>query len=243
MLLRLAVLVVACAPLALPQTGSLPQREALYYNIEWRLITAGKAQLEWSSSPQGRQVKLHVESVGLVSKLFKVEDDYTAALNQSLCALSSQLTSHEGSRLRDTRIAFDYPARKASYLERDRAKNTTLAAMETEIPSCVHDLVGGLYYLRTLNLEPNQSAQIPVSDGKKAVTVRVEARQREDVKTPSGSYKTIPYEIFIFDNVLFRRSAHLHVWLADDRARTPVQIRVRMAFTVGSITLQLEKRE
>ena len=246
MLLRLLALALVCAPLALPQVNPLPGRETLTYNVEWRLISAGKARLEWNAAPQpqaGWQAKLHLESVGLVSKLFKVEDDYTASLNQSLCALGSQLISHEGSRQRDTRVSFDYSNKKASYLERDRLKNTTLLAHEIDIPGCVHDVIGGLYYLRTLNLEPGQSAQTPVSDGKKFATAKVEAQLREDVKVPSGSYRTIRYEALLFDNVLFRRSAHLYVWLTDDRRKLPVQIRVKMAFTVGTITLELEKHE
>ena len=100
-------------------------------------------------------------------------------------------------------------------------------------------MAGGVYFLRTLNLEPGQSTEIPVSDGKKSVLAKVEAQQREDVRTPSGSYKTIRYEIYLFNNVLYRRSAHLFVWLTDDRRRLPVQIRVRMQFTIGTITLQL----
>jgi hypothetical protein len=71
----------------------------------------------------------------------------------------------------------------------------------------------------------------------------VEAQQREEVKIPGGPYKTIRYEIYLFDNVLYRRSAHLYVWLTDDRRRLPVQIRVRMQFTIGTITLQLINTE
>jgi hypothetical protein len=47
----------------------------------------------------------------------------------------------------------------------------------------------------------------------------------------------------LFDNVLYRRSAHLNIWLTDDRRKLPVQIRVRLQFAIGSITLQLEKHE
>ena len=82
-----------------------------------------------------------------------------------------------------------------------------------------------------------------MSDGKKSVMARVEAQQREDVKVPDAAYKTIRYEVFLFDNVLYRRSAHLHVWLTDDRRKLPVQVRVRLQFTIGTITLQLEKHE
>lgn len=246
-MLRLPVLLLAYIPSAFPQSASLPSKETLTYNVEWRLITAGKATVQWTSVPQrerpGWQVNLHLESVGLVSKLFAVEDDYSANLNQALCAQSSLMTSHEGSRRHETKVIFDPETRKASYLERDLAKNTVLGSQEVDIPECVHDVIGGMYFLRTLNLEPGQSMEVPVSDGKKSVMARVEAQQREDVKVPEATYKTIRYEIFLFNNVLYRRSAHLHVWLTDDRRKLPVQVRVRLQFTIGTITLQLEKHE
>ncbi|PWT97940.1 MAG: hypothetical protein C5B51_30325 [Terriglobia bacterium] len=244
---RWLALFVACAPSALPQSGPLPARETLTYNIEWRLVTAGKAILQWSAVSQrddpGWQANLHLESVGLVSKLFKVEDDYTVSYRQPLCAQSSLLTSHEGNRRRETRVTFDGETRKASYQERDLVKNTTVASQEIDIPECVHDVLGGLYALRTLNLEPGQSAEIPVSDGKKSVMAKVEAMSREDVKVPDGAYKTIRYEILLFNNVLYRRPARLYVWLSDDRRKLPVQVRVRMQFTIGTVTMQLEKHE
>ena len=232
------------APLASPQ--SLPARETLYYTVEWRLITAGKARLDWTSGQRpraGPQVNLRLESVGLVSKFFKVEDDYSANLNAALCGQSLQMTTNEGSRQRETKVTFDSAARKASYLERDRAKNTVLASHDIDIPPCVHDVVGGLYYLRTLNIEPGQSIEAPVSDGKKSVMAKVEAQQREDIKTPLGAFKTIRYEIYVFNNVLYRRPAHLNVWLTDDRRRLPVRVQVRMQFAIGTITLSLEKVE
>ena len=238
----LALLVFA--QLVTPQ--SLPTRETLYYTIEWRLITAGKAKLEWIPEQRPRtepQVNLHLESVGLVSKFFKVEDDYSANLNPALCGQSLQMTTNEGSRQRETKITFDSASRKASYLERDRVKNTVLASHEIDIPPCVHDVIGGLYFVRTLNLEPGQSAQVPVSDGKKSAMAKVEAQQREDIKTPGGTFKTIRHEMNVFNNVLYRRSAHLYVWLTDDRRKLPVRVQVRMQFAIGTITLSLEKAE
>jgi len=229
--------------LAFPQGNALPAREKLTYTIEWRLITAGKATVQWVSTGGDAQINLRVESVGLVSKLFRVEDDYRANMGAGLCAQAVQLTSHEGSRERETKITFDYPNHRADYLERDRAKNTVLLARETDIPPCVHEIIGGLYHLRTLNLEPGQSAQVPLTDGKKSVMAKVEAQQREEVKTPAGTFKTIRYEAYVFDNVLYRRPAHLYVWLTDDRRKLPVEIRVRMQFAIGTITLQLEKHE
>ena len=238
---------LVCTPLAFPQTSNLPPKETLSYNIEWRLISAGKARLEWNAVPSqprpGWQVNVHVDSAGLVSKLFKVEDVYSSNLSPGLCLQSSQLSAHEGNRRRDTKITFDPEGRKAVYLERDLVKNAIVESKEIETPDCVHDVVGGIYLMRTLNLEPGQTAEVPVTDGKKSAMVKVEAQQREEIRTLDGTYKTIRYEIYLFNNVLYRRSAHLNVWLSDDRRRLPVQIRVRMQFTIGTITLQLEKHE
>jgi len=118
-----------------------------------------------------------------------------------------------------------------------------LLAQDIEIPPCVHDVAGGLYFLRTLNLEPGHSVNVAVSDGKKSVMAKVEAQQREDVKTPEGVFHTIRYEAYLFDNVLYRRPAHLNIWLTDDRRKLPVEIRVRMQFAIGTIALLLEKHE
>jgi hypothetical protein len=244
---KLLLPLLVCATLVFSQSGGLPAKETFHYSIDWRLFSAGKATVELTTTAPprpGYQASLHLESTGIVSKLFKVEDDYSASMNSAYCAQTLQMTTHEASRLRETKITFDGEAKKASYLERDRARNNAIVlSQETDIPPCVHDVIGGLFFIRTLNLEPGQSTQIPVSDGKKSVMVKVEAQAREDVKTPEGSFKTIRYEVYLFDGVLYKRSAHVNLWVSDDRRRLPVQIRVRMTFTIGTINLQLEKHE
>ena len=226
---------------------SLPAREKLEYTVEWRLITAGKVQLGWGANPQadkaGWQTKVHLESTGLVSRLFKVSDDYTSVMTEGLCASSTLMLAQEGRRHRETRVTFDSATHKASYREKDLNTNAVAASNDIDIPPCVHDVFGGLYLLRTLHLEPGQSAQVPVSDGKKSVSAKVEAQARETVKTPAGTFKTIRYEAYVFNDVLYRRPAHLYVWLTDDARKLPVQVRVKMQFTIGTITLQLEKDE
>jgi hypothetical protein len=243
---NLVVAVLVCLPAASPQTATPPATESLSYSIEWRLFNAGHAKIDLTPNSQprtGYEVRLHMDSTGIVSKLFKVEDDYLANLGPGYCAETVQMSIHEGIRSREAKVTYDSESRKASYLERDRTRNNAvILSKETDIPPCVHDVVGGLFFLRTLNLEPNQSTMIPVSDGKKSVMAKVEAQQREDIKTPAGTFKTIRYEVYLFNGALYQRSAHLNVWLTDDRRKLPVQIRVRMTFTIGTITLTLDKQ-
>ena len=224
--------------------GPLPSSETLQYNVEWRLITAGKMSIHFAATGgDGFQAKVHMESAGLVSKLFKVDDDYSSTLDQSLCASSSFFKTHEGNRQRETKITFDAVRKKASYLERDTVKNTVVLAHDIDIPLCVCDIAGGLYRMRTLNIEPGQTAQVPISDGKKSALVRVDAQRIETVKTPAGVFKAVRYEAFLFNNVIYRRSGRAYIWLTNDRRRLPVQIQVHLQLAIGTITLQLEKEE
>jgi len=220
--------------------------EVLDYAIEWRLIAAGTAKMTWTALPRisttANELKLHLESSGLVSRLFRVDDDYTASLTQNFCAQNSFISAHEGNRNKETRVTYDPQTRKAMYLEKDLNKNSSITH-DVDIPPCVHDVIGGLLVLRSLRLEPGKTVQIPVSDGKKFVQVKIESQRREDLTTALGPRKTIRYEIFLFDNVLYKRSGHLHVWLTDDNARLPVQLQVRLQFTIGTITFKLQKEE
>jgi len=237
---------------ASPQAGAAASSatvqppETLDYQIEWRLIPAGIAHLTWAAVPNSAanntEIRLHLETAGLVSRLFRVGDDYTALLAQNLCSQNTFLSAHEGNRNRETRVIFDAQSRKASAIEKDLGKNTT-TAHDVAIPACVHDVLGGLLVLRNLRLDPGKTAQIPISDGKKFVQAKVESQMREELKTPLGTFKTIRYEVFLFDNVLFRRSGHLHVWLTDDAERLPVQLQVRLQITIGTITFRLWKPE
>ena len=232
---------------ALENTAPLAQKEILHYGVEWRLIRAGMARISWTPTRTGQnpgwEGGLHVESAGLVSKLHKVNDDYLVQIADRLCAENVLLKAQEGKRNRETKISIDRTLGKAHYLERDLIKNTTVLAKDTDVPSCVHDVIAGLYRLRTMRLEPGQSAQVPMTDGKKFASVKVEAQERETVKTPAGTYKTVRYEAHLFNGALYTRNARCFVWLTDDTRRLPVQLQVKLRFLIGTITLSLEKDE
>jgi len=222
----------------------LPRGETLSYGVEWRLIRAGVAKLTWNAAAgDSRQVNLTLESAGLVNTLYRVKDSYAAAFARDFCTSTVMMHAEEGRRRRDTRITFDAERRKASYLEQDLVKNAVAMQKEIDISPCTHDVIAALFRLRAMRLEPGQSAQFPISDGKKLVNARVEAQEREQVKTPAGNYQTIRYEAFLFNDILYRRKGRMFVWLTDDDLRVPVQIRARMQFHVGTITFQLEKQE
>ncbi len=233
--------------LASNEPSDFPSQETLSYEIEWRLIYAGNARLTFEPVHAGGktqwETKLEIDSGGLVSKLYKLNDSYEVALEDMFCTTGTHLDATEGKRHRDVKVTYDYSQGKANLVERDMIKNAVSKTSEVEIPGCVTDILGGLYKLRTQRLEPGQNAQTMLSDGKKTVPVRVEAQEREQIKTTMGTFNTIRYEVFAFNGVLYARKAQLHVWLSDDSRAVPVQIQARTGFPVGSITFRLEKDE
>ena len=153
------------------------------------------------------------------------------------------MNSKEGSRHRETAINFDRNRNRASLIEKDLIKNTIVSKTDVQIPNCVHDVITALLRLRRTKVEVGQSVQLPVSDGRKSAAVKVEAQERERVKTPAGTFNTVRYEVNLLNGVVYSRAGRVFVWLTDDERRLPVQFRLRMNFPLGTVTLELEKEE
>jgi hypothetical protein len=213
--------------------------ERLTYTVEWRLIHAGNAVVE--SGPTSAILKL--ESAGMVSTLYKVQDVYRVQFDAPFCAASSLMDSREGSRHRETAINFDRNRNRAFLTEKDVLKNSIVSRTDVQIPSCVHEVLSALLRLRRTKVDVGQSVQLPVSDGRKFAAVKVEAQEREQVKTPAGTFSAVRYEVSVLNGVIYSRTGRVFVWLTDDERRLPVQIRLRMSFPLGTVTLQLEKAE
>lgn len=226
-----------------PPPAASPEMK-LQYSIEWRLIRAGSATLVFNP-PQDvlKNARLNLLSTGLVSKLFPVDDRYVANFGGNGCAADVWLQAQEGSRKRETKITMDRASHRVDYLERDLVKNHVILSSQLTIPDCAYDILGALHALRRMKLDPGQSTQMAVTDGKKLVSARIEGQEREEVKTPLNTYKTIRYEAFLFNNVLYQRKGRLFIWVSDDERRLPVQIKVQLQLHIGTVTLQLEKED
>jgi hypothetical protein len=226
-----------------PAPAPFPLPEKLEYRIEWRLITAGIATARLSRATGNLwETNLKIESAGFVSRLYRVLDTYRALTNDRFCGVNTALDAQEGKRHKYTVLSFDNGRHKVQYDERDLLKNTNIART-LDVPPCTHEITGALLALRMMRLEPGKSASIPVTDGKKIAMARIEAQERETITIDDKSYHTIRYEAFLFDNVLYRRKGRLWLWVTDDASRLPVQIRIRLGFPIGNITLFLDKEE
>ena len=245
-ILPLVLVASLAAQSSSPEASTAPPRipgeYTLQYGVEWRLIRAGMAKMNWRPNADGWQADLQLDSAGIVSKLYRVQDVYRVLTNAQFCPSYVALHAEEGKRRRETKITFD-PAGKVSYVERDLIKNNLVLSKELQTVPCVLEYLGALNRLRGMRFEPGQFVTIPLTDGKKFAQVKVEAQEREQIRTPVGTFNTMRYEVHMFNNVLMARKARMHIWLSEDARRLPVKLSVRMQFLIGTITLHLEKEE
>jgi uncharacterized protein YcgL (UPF0745 family) len=225
------------------KSSKFPFPERLSYHVEWRLITAGNVMVQLSRANQDNwQMEMNIESAGLVSRLYRVNDRYKALTNQQFCGVNSNLDAEEGKHHKVMLLSFDVARKKVQYDEHDVLKNAS-DTRSLDVPPCTYEIAGALASLRSMQVPPGKWATLPITDGKKLAYGKIEAQAKEILSLNGRSYQTVRYEAFLFDNVLYKRKGRLFIWLTDDAARIPVQLRFQLGFPVGTVTVELDKQQ
>jgi hypothetical protein len=217
-----------------------PRRPVTYkYTVEWRLIDAGTATLNIKPSGTAQYPSVHSElllaSTGLVSKLYKVNDRYLRQLHSGTVRHQLSDERGRGRRRRETPKSITTHAQE-SHLLRTRPGQEYCGSRQGNRDSRLRARCDrSADAIPRYNLEPGKSAEFPVSDGKKFGMVRVEAQEREQVKVKGVTHKTVRYEAFIFNGVIYPARRALS-YGSPMTSRLAVQIRVRMNFPIGNIT-------
>ena len=112
--------------------------------------------------------------------------------------------------------------------------------MEVAIPSCVTDLLTGVFYASSQPMELGHSFVIPVAEAMRVVPVTMKVEGREEVKTPLGVFKTLRVQPTAGSGVVKNRG-NIWIWYTDDERHLPVQMRARLF--LGTITFRLTANE
>ncbi|HYN14232.1 MAG TPA: DUF3108 domain-containing protein [Terriglobales bacterium] len=223
-----------------PPPYSFPNGQALSYDVEWRLLTAGTATLRLDASGNEERVTATADSTGVFSVLYPVHDRFEAIFDpRTFC--STRITKHteEGFRRLDTSIRFDY-ARHKSVLQEKNLKSGHSKQDENDIPGCVTDVVSSILYLSSRPLQVGQTYTFPLNDGGKTNDVRARVEAREEIKTPAGTFHTLRVQPEASSGVV-RNKGRIWIWYSDDASHIPVQMRARLFW--GTLTLRLARVE
>jgi len=217
-----------------------PDNQVMVYDAEWRLWNAGTATILLESDGTNHKVTGAATSIGFAAVLYTVQDRFESHYDsRTFCSQRVYKHTEEGSHKRDTNILYDYRQRKAVLDEKNLKTNEQKHQTE-DIPSCVTDVVSGVFYVGSLPLLPNGSYTFPLNDGGKTVDVRATVEGKEQVKTPAGSFNAIRVRAEAETGQMKKRGS-IWIWYSDDANRIPVQMRARAFW--GTLNMKLNRLE
>jgi hypothetical protein len=224
-----------------PAGFHLPDSVIYHYKAEWRLFSAGIVSLKIARGADNQEhITGAADATGVVARLYHVHDVFESTFNPAtFCSVQIHKHTEEGFRRRDTSIRFDY-GRGKTVMDDLNSKNNQRKHVESDIPSCVTDVLSGLIYNTSLPLQPGESYVFPINDGGPTSDLNLHSEAREVVRTPAGTYNTIRVQPTT-NLALLKNKGKVWIWYSDDAERIPVQMRGRMGW--GTLTLSLTSIE
>lgn len=143
-------------------------------------------------------------------------------------------------RVRQSDTVFDYSNRTVTFTERN-PKNPTGAprTIASALVGDTHDIITGIYALRTLPLSVGASFEVPVSDSGLLYKIPVRVTAKEFQKTSIGRVLCFRVEPEVFgDNRFIEQKGQMVIWITDDARRIPVRSQIKT--NVGRIDIKIK---
>ncbi len=213
-----------------------PQHETLIYSVDWRVFTTGTAVFHLDQVGDLMKISATADTIGAVNLLFPVVDGFQSGFNvKTGCSTGFDKQTQEGRRKIASDLSFDYAHGKQTLDERNLVKGTE-RVLTTNIPACVTDSLSAMFYVQSQTLTPGQTFYFPLADAMRTVTVGMKVENREEIKTPAGTFETIKVQPTADEGVVKNRGS-IWIWYTDDARHLPVQMQARLFW--GTITFHL----
>ncbi|MGA8939969.1 MAG: DUF3108 domain-containing protein [Acidobacteriaceae bacterium] len=218
-------------------TFDYPQHETLTYTVDWRVFTAGTAVFHLDQVGNMLKISATADSIGAVNMLFPVVDRFQSGFDlKTGCSTGFDKQTQEGRRKIASDLIFDYVHGKQTRDERNLVKGTA-THLVANIPACVTDSLSAMFYTQSQTLTPGQTVYFPLADSMRTVTVGMKVEDREEVKTPAGTFQAIKVQATADEGVVKNRGS-IWIWYTDDARHLPVQMQARLFW--GTITFHLQ---
>jgi hypothetical protein len=223
-----------------PPSYSFPLKETLNYAVDWRVFPAGTGSIHLEQVGDTIKVTASGETIEALNLLFRVSDKFESSFDRKTgCSYGFSKQTIEGRRQVNTDLKFDYTQRKSSQQEKNLVSGITKRE-EAQIPSCVTDLLSGIFYAASQPIQMGQSFQMPLADALHTLAVTMKPLSREEIKTPAGTYQTIRVQP-IAESGVVKNKGEIWIWYTDDARHIPVQMRARLFW--GTLTTRLSSIE
>jgi hypothetical protein len=218
-------------------TFDYPQHETLTYSVDWRVFTTGTAIFHLDQVGNTLKISATADSIGAVNMLFPVVDRFQSGFDvKTGCSTGFDKQIQEGRRKIASDLTFDYAHGKQTRNERNLVKGTATHSV-TNIPACVTDSLSAMFYTQSQAMTPGQTVDFPLADAMRTVSVGMKVEDREEIKTPAGTFQTIKVQATADEGVVKNRGS-IWIWYTDDPRHLPVQMQARLFW--GTITFHLQ---
>jgi hypothetical protein len=223
-----------------PANFRFPNGQKFIYAVEWHMLTAGTAAMRFDLEGADEKLTATATTSGAVNFIFPVRSWFEARIDpKTFCSSRVFKHSEEGKKRKETQLQID-PVRGKSILDEKNLKTGESRHQEDDAPPCATDILGGFFYLGSRPLLTGTSETLSVVDGGKPTVVQAHVEAREEIKVPGGDFHAIRVLLDPLDGK-FQGKGQIWVWFSDDAARTPLQMRAKLAW--GTVMFRLQRIE
>lgn len=221
--------------------------ELLEYKLNYGLFTVGKAQMKVHNgyyNINGRdcyRVDIFGKTSGAVDWVARINDNWGAYIDTAaLVPHISYRKIEEGNYRKNELVKFDH---ETDMIEAKVVNNKTGDFKEPEYiqaPEDIRDIIGGLFYLRSLdfnNMEKGTIVNLNAFFEDTVYDFDIRFLGNDVVKTKAGKFKAIILQPIMPDNQMFAGENAITVWLSDDLNRIPLKAEANMV--IGKATCEL----
>jgi hypothetical protein len=235
-----------------PPAGVIPFQvgERAVYDVGWLTgpldvsagtITMAVVPAEPADAGAGGAVPAWVleataETADWVSRFFEARDRFRTSATAGLMPLVHQRFLREGRRTVDRAYVYAADAAHVRTAESaDEARDE--AALALPLAAHARDSLTGLWYLRTLALEPGLVVAVPINEGGRNLTATVTVGPQDLIDGPGGPQPAFRVQPRLTTRVQRRQPVEATLWISADARRVPLQADVTGGF--GRVRLKL----
>jgi hypothetical protein len=221
------------------------ENEALPYRVSWGGITAGRGLIEVKGvdTVEGRSTyhfSMHLQTTGLTGAVHHFDEHTDSWVDQKTLLPRRYIKkSRESNFLQDEQVNLDQACLRYARYEHRLDKNRE-ERKQGILPGETFDMVGYLFYVRTLPLKEGAHFDLTLLSGDHLWPVTVYVKSRLKVSAGGKWYDCFYLEPALRYRVADTKLKQLQVWISADARRLPV--RLRMEANVGHITADLVER-
>jgi hypothetical protein len=223
--------------------------EILKFRVHWKFVNAAEAVMQISDTHynvNGRpcyKIDIHGTTTGLVDMMVRVRDNWGAYVDTaSILPQKAYRYIEEGKYRKNEMINFNHSKNVATVMRLDKETRKLKEKEEFKVPENILDIVGGYYFLRTIDYDKYKEGDVIKVNGffdDKVYDLNVKFMGREELKTKLGTFNTIVIAPIIPDNDFFSGKDPVRAWISDDQNKVPLKVKAELG--IGALEIDIKE--